>query len=389
MTSSLFAFVVAAGLALASLPQDKAAQAAVEPPKVIDAELGATRNVHRAGDLWLGGQFTEADIARLKAAGIQRVITLRTPGEVAWEEERKLEAAGIQFQALPIDGVMDDGTFESMRALLKQDAGSTLLHCGSANRVAGAWIPYRVLDQGVSIDQAVAEADEIGLRNPAYRDAALAYIESQTSVKEGINDSFLDPELDVDKFIGRFEVESREVYSERHAILAACNVQPGMRVADVGSGTGLYTFLFADAVGPAGWVYGVDIAPRFVEHVRELAVSGQVKNVSSVLGAGRSITLPPASVDLVYTCDTYHHFEYPRPVLDSIRRALTPGGRFVVVDFERIPGVSREWILGHVRAPKETVRAEIEGAGFAFVREAKIPGLKETYFLEFRVPAER
>lgn len=355
-----------------------------EAPPVEAAELGATRNVHRAGDLWLAGQFTEADVARLKDAGIARVITLRGPEEVDWDEAGALARAGIELAALPVQGSLEANTLDRLRAQLAQP-GPTLVHCGSANRVAAAWIPYRVLDQGVPLEDALKEADEIGLRTPAFREAAIAYVEANRSVKEGINENFLDPELDVQKFVDRFEVESREVYSARHAILAACGVKPGMRVADVGSGTGLYTFLFSEAVGPTGWVYAVDIAPRFVKHVLDRCAAEGVANVTGVLGAERSITLPPASVDVVFTCDTYHHFEYPGTVLASIRRALAPGGRLIVVDFERIEGESSEWVLGHVRAGKPTVRAEIEAAGFELVRDVDVPGLEETYFLELRV----
>lgn len=83
-------------------------------------------------------------------------------------------------------------------------------------------------------------------------------------------------------------------------------------------------------------------------------------------------------------CDTYHHFEYPRATLASIRRALRPGGRLVVIDFERIPGKTRPWLLSHVRAGKAVFRGEVEKAGFAFVREAEIEGFRENYFLLFR-----
>ncbi len=55
----------------------------------------------------------------------------------------------------------------------------------------------------------------------------------------------------------------------------------------------------------------------------------------------------------------------------------------MIVDFERVPGVSREWILGHVRAGKETVRAEVERAGFACEGEVPIPEFEENYCLRF------
>ena len=109
-----------------------------------------------------------------------------------------------------------------------------------------------------------------------------------------------------------------------------------------------------------------------------------VVGISSVLGSDRSIGLPPDSVDTVFICDTYHHFEYPQSTLASIYRALKPGGTLVVIDFERIPGKSREFILGHVRAGKDVFRGEIVKAGFKFEDEVKIRQFRENYLLRFR-----
>jgi len=204
------------------------------------------------------------------------------------------------------------------------------------------------------------------------------------SVNPGINDSFLDPNLDVESFIDRFEVESREIYSNRDAVMQALGLSAGMTVADVGAGTGFYSIAMANVVGPKGQVFAVDIAPKFVEHIRNLSRDVGRDNVSPVLCDGDSVRLPPASIDLAFSSDVYHHFEYPQLTLGSIHRALKPDGRWIVIDFERIEGVSREWTMEHVRAGKETVIAEVEQAGFELVGEKEIEGFKENYFLEFR-----
>lgn len=364
------------------------------PKPVVEAELGEAVNVHRSGDLWFSGQFTEKDIALLKERGIRRVISTRTEGEVPWNEPEALEKAGIEFVMVPFrqpDSLTID-VFGEIRELLADSSVPTLFHCGSANRVGGAWLPFRVLDQGVPLEQAITEAKTIGLRTDAYKVRAIAYIEQERasgvgrepSVKKGINDSFKAPELDVENFLSRFEVESREVFAARHEILKALELKPGMRVADIGAGTGLYTFLLSESVGYDGWVYAVDIAPGFLDHIRGIAAARKVGNISPVLCQEDAVGLPPESIDLAYVCDTYHHFEYPLSTTRTIHRALKPGGRFVVVDFERIPGESREWILDHVRAGKDESRAEIEQAGFEFVREIKVEGLAENYFIEFK-----
>ncbi len=207
---------------------------------------------------------------------------------------------------------------------------------------------------------------------------------AEASVKPGINKDFLDPSLDVAKYEQRFEGESREVFVHRGRIAALLQLRPGMAVADVGAGTGLYSLLFAPKVGPEGRVFAVDIAPKFVEHIRAAAAARQLPQVEAVLCTERSVELPPASVDLVFVCDTYHHFEYPQATLATIRSALRPGGELVILDFIREPGVSREWILEHVRAGEAVVRQEIEAAGFTFVRREETPFLHENYVLRFR-----
>ena len=91
--------------------------------------------------------------------------------------------------------------------------------------------------------------------------------------------------------------------------------------------------------------------------------------------------LPPKSVDLVFICDTYHHFEFPFKTLASIHEALRPGGQLVLIDFHRIEGKSREWVLGHVRAGQEVFVKEIVVSGFKVV--ARRSFLKENYFVRF------
>lgn len=181
---------------------------------------------------------------------------------------------------------------------------------------------------------------------------------------------------------GIFEREGREVYDRRFEILEALEVQPGMRVADVGAGTGLYTLLFAEAVGPTGRVYAVDISESFVEAIRARAAAEGLGNVVPVVNHEKSADLPPASVDLVFLADTYHHFEYPRSMLDSIRGALVADGLLAIIDFRRVPGVSSRWILSHVRAGREQVIAEVEQAGFKLVDEPL--KLRGNYFVRFR-----
>ena len=213
---------------------------------------------------------------------------------------------------------------------------------------------------------------------------ASSQIPVEESVKPGINDKFISPNLDVDSYIKKFEIESREVYLLRDDIVAACDIKSGDTVADVGAGTGLFTRLFSKAVGESGWVYAVDIAPRFLEHINREAAKNNLTNITGVLCAENSVNLPPNSVDVFFICDTYHHFEYPKSTLASIKKALKPDGHLILIDFERIPGKTRKWTMSHVRAGKGVFRSEIQNAGFKLVDDKLIKGFKENYFLKFK-----
>jgi ubiquinone/menaquinone biosynthesis C-methylase UbiE len=196
-----------------------------------------------------------------------------------------------------------------------------------------------------------------------------------------INEPFKDP--DVRGFIKKFETDDREIHKKRHEIVAALALTPGMAVADVGAGTGLFTRLIAEAVGPKGKVYAVDVSSRFLAHISADAKKRRHTHVATVLGTQDSTNLPPKSVDLVFLSDVYHHLEKPDKTLASIRQALRPGGRLAVIEFDRIEGKSAEFVLKHVRASQEVFRKEIEAAGFTLQKVVTKPKLSENFFLIF------
>ena len=204
-----------------------------------------------------------------------------------------------------------------------------------------------------------------------------------TSVKPGINDKFLDPKLNVEEWTKKFETESREIFHQREKIVAAAGLKPGMAMADIGAGTGLFTLHFAQAVGADGKVFAVEIAKNFLEHIKARASKASASNVQTILCTERSVELPESSIDLAFICDVYHHFEFPSASLATLHKALKPGGTLVLIDFKRIPGETSDFIMGHVRAGQEVFEAEVLAAGFEKIGEVK-DVLKENYFVKFR-----
>jgi ubiquinone/menaquinone biosynthesis C-methylase UbiE len=206
----------------------------------------------------------------------------------------------------------------------------------------------------------------------------------EQSVRPGINRYFMDPEWQ--QWVNTFERPGREVYDQRHAIVAATRVRPGMDVADIGAGTGLFTRLFAAAVEPGGRVYAIDISSTFIENILRTCREQGLFNVTGIVNTPTDVGLPANAIDLAFVTDTYHHFEYPQQTLASIHQALREDGRLIVIDFRRDPRTSSNWVMGHVRGNKAQVIGEIEAAGFRLVDDK--PLMRTNYFLEFIRPGE-
>ncbi len=211
----------------------------------------------------------------------------------------------------------------------------------------------------------------------------------EQSVKPGINKPFKDG-VNVQKFVGIFEADRREIYKHREKIVETLGLKPGVAAADIGAGTGFYSILMAERVGPSGKVYAVDIAPRFLDRIQTLATAAKLTNISTVQCREDSVELPPNSIDLAFICDTYHHFEFPRGTMSSLHRALRPGGEVVIVEFlhdeENIAHLSeqrRDWLRDHVRLGRSETIAEVEGFGFAFASSPETPYLEESYIVRF------
>jgi len=129
------------------------------------------------------------------------------------------------------------------------------------------------------------------------------------------------------------ERESRAREERPELLLRELTLLPGMTVADIGAGTGYYTWQLAKRVGPDGRVYAVDVQPEMIAILASQMAKRGVRNVVSVLGKETTVKLPQASVDLAIMVDVYHELAYPSEVLDSIVDALKPGGRVVFVEY--------------------------------------------------------
>jgi uncharacterized protein (TIGR01244 family) len=146
------------------------------------APVGSLASLQACGELYMGGQPTEADLEALSARGVRRVINLRKDGEFQdYDERSRAEALGLEYVTLQFSTPeeLTDSVLARSRELLKQSSErGTLLHCGSGNRVGALWLAHRTLDDGLAWDAALREAQAVGLKSPAYTERIRAYVES-------------------------------------------------------------------------------------------------------------------------------------------------------------------------------------------------------------------
>ncbi|HWB77115.1 MAG TPA: methyltransferase [Nannocystaceae bacterium] len=178
-----------------------------------------------------------------------------------------------------------------------------------------------------------------------------------------------------------FEREGREAHDRRADIVALMELKPGMAVADVGAGTGMFTVELARAVLPGGIAYAVDPQSYFLEHVAARARDAKLDNVRTIHADQRGSGLAKGSIDVAFMCDVYHHLELPKTYLADLHAALRDGGKLVIVDYDRTRKSTRAWMRDHIRADPAEFRAEIESAGFTLLAEPKL--LEENFVMIF------
>lgn len=151
-------------------------------------------------------------------------------------------------------------------------------------------------------------------------------------------------------------------------------IEPGSHVADLGAGDGTHAVALARRVGPSGHVYATEIDDESLAAIRRAVTEAGLANVTVIEGAVSRTNLPDACCDAVYSRLVYHHLTDPDAINADILRALRPGGRLLIIDFE--PGGALDWFSSSNTAerhgghgtPKETVTKEVTAAGFELLR---------------------
>lgn len=125
----------------------------------------------------------------------------------------------------------------------------------------------------------------------------------------------------------------REGEEKPQAAIAALQLQPTDIVADIGAGTGYFSFRMARLV-PQGQVIAVDVQPEMLKILNYLKAKNSVTNVEPLLGSAQTPNLPPNSINVALMVDVYHELAYPQEMMSAIVQALKPGGRVVLLEYK-------------------------------------------------------
>ncbi|HET7025207.1 MAG TPA: methyltransferase domain-containing protein [Gemmatimonadales bacterium] len=171
---------------------------------------------------------------------------------------------------------------------------------------------------------------------------------------------------------------ARDREGESSKVFDYLGLEPGIRVADIGAGSGYYTVRLAQRLGPRSVIYGEDIDEAYLGRLQARLEHEKVRGVTLVLGAASDPELPPASVDLALMSHMYHEIANPYEFLYNLAPAIAPGGRVAVVDVDR--QISRHG------TPASLLKCEMGAMGYQERGIQRLDG-DSTYVAVFDVPA--
>jgi ubiquinone/menaquinone biosynthesis C-methylase UbiE len=184
-------------------------------------------------------------------------------------------------------------------------------------------------------------------------------------------------------YLWLLERPERDAYQKPDRVMAALAFRPGERVADIGAGSGYFARRVSKAVGPAGEVLAIDIAPEVLEYLEARARREGLTNIRVRRVSADDPQLPPGAVDTILMVDTLHYVKDRAAYARKLRAGLVPGGRVVVIDFVPKSPEERPWgPPPEQEMSREEVDAAMAEAGLAPARVHDF--LTEQFFVEYR-----
>jgi len=163
---------------------------------------------------------------------------------------------------------------------------------------------------------------------------------------------------------------AREQTQKPGELIRSMGLEPGMTVADVGTGVGYMLPFLSRRVGPAGHVIAEDIFDDFLAGAKQTAEEQKLSNITFVKGGEADPNLPEGKLDMELVLDAYHHFDYPEKMLAALRKALKPDGKLIIVEYyKRETAMPNGRALTHIRLDMPDVIKEIEANHFHLIME--------------------
>jgi ubiquinone/menaquinone biosynthesis C-methylase UbiE len=128
------------------------------------------------------------------------------------------------------------------------------------------------------------------------------------------------------------ERDERDLEENTSLLLKNLAVKPGMVIADIGAGSGYHSALLSKMVG-SGKVFAIDVEPEMIAYLNERIKKEKLSHIIPVLSTEQKLSLPENTVDMMLLVDVYHEFSHPYEMALSMRAALKPGGKLVLVEF--------------------------------------------------------
>jgi len=183
--------------------------------------------------------------------------------------------------------------------------------------------------------------------------------------------------------------------SEVDRLAQLLELKPGSTVADVGAGSGNLSIALAQRVAPDGIVYSTEIDQKLIDQIRIAAKHAGAPNVIAIVAKQHDTGLPSNRCNAIVLREVYHHLTDPTAIDRSLYRAMRPGGRLAIIDFEPIagepaaPGVPASHGKNH-GVTKKIVEQEVGQSGFRLVSIEDWPskGPEKLYCLLFRKPSK-
>lgn len=136
------------------------------------------------------------------------------------------------------------------------------------------------------------------------------------------------------EWIERLEAPTRIAGLKVDEIISRLSLKPGVVVADIGAGTGVFSRPLAKAVAPNGKVYAVDVDPGLLDYINQRAKQENLSNIQTVLGKFDDPAIPNYSVDLAFFHDVLHHIEHREIYLKALAAYLKPNSRIALIEME-------------------------------------------------------